>query len=446
MPDRARMPRENRLHSGSFFFIMFFCRALLSGESDGFSPKELIAFMKKRISAVTLHYMLITAGFWMSFCLVSTNAAVYLQGVGYNNVGLGIILALGNIGGALLSTLLGDFLDRHPNVRHLQVLQVLCAVQAVSLVLLRIHPVSGLLTSVFYTVYCSALMAVNAVNLDLCVRLEHVGADLNFGLARSTGSLAFMVVSVPLGLLVERFSHLVLLYAGLLIILFQFFSNFIVDRDLKAAEAAMPPEAAAVKEKSASLGQFIRENRSFSILLIAVTVIFMAHNMDGNFMINEIRALGGGTADMGWIAAFQALVEVPVMVLASRLPKKWSLAQYIRLAFLFFVVKILCYALAPSLPFFFAARILQAPSYALYIVLIVPYADLVVPHKDSAKAQGLLVGVTNVGAVLASLAGGAMFDSLGVRPTMLIAVAIAALGCAIGFAGAKDERKAPKQL
>ena len=98
------------------------------------------------------------------------------------------------------------------------------------------------------------------------------------------------------------------------------------------------------------------------------------------------------------------------------------------------------------IPFFFAARILQAPSYALYIVLIVPYADLVVPHKDSAKAQGLLVGVTNVGAVLASLAGGAMFDSLGVRPTMLIAVAIAALGCAIGFAGAKDERKAPKQL
>ena len=158
-------------------------------------------------------------------------------------------------------------------------------------------------------------------------------------------------------------------------------------------------------------------------------------------MINEIRALGGGTAEMGWIAAFQALMEVPVMVFASRLPKKWSYAWYIRLAFLFFVLKILAYALAPSLPFFFAARLLQAPSYALYIVLVVPYADLVVPHQDSAKAQGLLVSVTNLGAVLASLAGGAMFDSLGVRPTMLIATAIAALGCLIAFAGTKDERK-----
>ena len=108
---------------------------------------------------------------------------------------------------------------------------------------------------------------------------------------------------------------------------------------------------------------------------------------------------------------------------------------------MFFVLKILAYALAPTMPLFFAARLLQAPSYALYIVLVVPYADRVVPHQDSAKAQGLLVSVTNLGAVIASFAGGALFDSLGVRPTMLIAVSIAALGCIIGCAGAKDERK-----
>lgn len=397
--------------------------------------------MKKRISAVTFHYMLITAGFWTSYCLVSTYAAVYLQGAGYNNTQLGVILALGNIGGAVLSTLLGDFLDRHPQVRHAQVLQVLSLIQAVSLVVLRINPVSGLMTSVFYVLYTTALMGVNAVNLDLCVRFEHVGADLNFGLARSTGSLSFMVVSIILGILVERFSHLVLLYAGLIIIAFQVMSNIIIDRDLRAAEAlSVPSRSDVAPEKSASLIQFIRQNRYFSILLLGVIVLFIAHNMDGNFMINEIHALGGDTSDMGWIAAFQALVEVPVMIFASRLSKKWCYAQYIRLAFVFFVVKTLAYTLSPSLAFFFGARILQAPSYALYIVLIVPYADLVIPHKDSAKAQGLLVSATNLGAVLASLAGGAMFDSIGVRPTMLISFAIALVGCVIGCVGAKNEK------
>ncbi len=396
--------------------------------------------MKRRVSPVTFHYMLITGGFWMAFCIVSSNAAVYLQGVGYSNSELGVILALGNIGGAVLSTLLGDFLDRNPQVRHIHVLHALCAAQLISLAFLRLFPFSGPMTSVFYTLYCAAVMAVNAVNLDLCVRLEHVGADLNFGLARSIGSFSFMLISPLLGLLVVRFSHLVLLYGALFIIAFQFFGNFLVDRDLREAERKFSGNNPVARVRSASLPQFIRENPSFFVFLVGITLIFTAHNLDGNYLINEIRALGGDAADMGLIAAFQALTEVPVMVFSSRLSKKHSYAWYIRLAFLFFVLKILAYALAPSLPFFFAARLLQAPSYALYIVLVVPYADLIIPHQDSAKAQGLLVSVTNLGGVIASLAGGAMFDHLGVRPTMLIAVGLAALGCVVGWIGAKDER------
>ena len=397
--------------------------------------------MSKRVSKVTFHYMLITAGFWMSFCLVSTNAAVFLQGMGYSNVQLGLILALGNVGGALLSTLLGDLIDRHPAVRHATVLNILSAIQAVMLILLFVNQNAGFIGGTLYVLYTTALMAVNAVNLDLCVRLEHAKVDLNFGLARSTGSLSFMVVSIILGMLTDRFGHLVLIWAGLVIIAFQVFGNLIIDRDMKEAESRIPAGAKRTAEASSSLIGFMRENGMFCVFLLGIILIFTAHNMDGNFMINEIRALGGGTVEMGWIAAFQALVEVPVMIFASRLPRKWNYAQYIRLSFIFFVVKMLAYALAPNIPAFFAARILQAPSYALYIVLVVPYADQIIPHKDSAKAQGLLVSVTNIGAVLASLAGGAMFDSLGVRPTMLIATVIAAVGAAVGILGTRDRRE-----
>ena len=45
--------------------------------------------------------------------------------------------------------------------------------------------------------------------------------------------------------------------------------------------------------------------------------------------------------------------------------------------------------------------------------------------------------MTTVGSVLASLIGGAMFDSAGVKPTMLTAVAIAAAGAVIALAGTK---------
>jgi len=398
--------------------------------------------MDQRLKHTTLHYMIITGGFWAAFCVVTAYAAVYLQGVGCSNAELGIILALGNVGGALLSPVLGARIDRNRNLRHASVVYVLLAIQVVLLAVLRIHPAHDLLTAACYVLYITVMMPVNAMNLDLCVRLERAKAPLNFGLARSMGSLAFVVLSTLLGVVTARWGHLTLPLAGLAVILVQLFGNRLVDRDLRIAESALPPAETAVTERSSSLPVFIRENRMFCLMLFGTIIIFTAHSIDGNFLINEIRALGEDTAIMGYVAAFQAIVEVPVMIFASRLPKRWSTVQYIRLSFVFFIVKLLAYALAPNIPLFFAARLFQAPSYALYTVLIVGYADAVVARKDSAKAQSLAFSMTTVGSVLASLIGGAMFDTVGVRATMLTAAGIAAAGAVIALMGTKNSRQA----
>ena len=233
---------------------------------------------------------------------------------------------------------------------------------------------------------------------------------------------------------------------GLLaVILIQFFGNRLVDRDLRVAESAMPPAENEIRERSSSLPVFIRENRMFCLMLFGTIIIFTSHSMDGNFLINEIRNLGGNTAIMGYVAAFTAITEVPIMMFASRLPKRWSTVQYIRLALVLFVFKALAYALAPNIPLFFASRVFQAPSYALYTVLIVGYADSQVARKDSAKAQSLAFSMTTIGAVIASLIGGRMYDTTSVRTTLLTAAAIALAGCVIATLGTlkKPERKLP---
>ena len=399
--------------------------------------------MMKKVSRVTFHYMIITGGFWMAFCVVTAYAAVYLKGVGCSNTELGLILALGNVGGALLSPVLGAMIDRNRNLRHAAVINVLLAVQVVLLVLLRVHPRHDLLTAVCYVLYMTAMMPVNAVNLDLCVRLERAKAPLDFGLARSMGSFSFVILSTLLGIITARWGHLSLPFAGLAVVLLQFFGNRLIDRDLRDAESLMPASEIVITEKSSSLAAFVRENRMFCLMLFGTIIIFIAHNIDGNFLINEVEALGGNTAVMGYIAAFTAITEVPIMMFSSKLPKRWSTVQYIRLAFVFFVLKALAYALAPSIPLFFASRILQAPSYALYTVLIVGYADRQVARKDSAKAQSLAFSMTTIGSVLASLIGGRMFDTVGVQSTMLTAAAIAAVGAVIAISGTFDKKKQP---
>ena len=395
--------------------------------------------MKRKITPVTWHYIMITAGFWMSFCIFTAYAAVFLQDAGYNNQELGLIMAIGNTGGALLGPVFGTLIDRNRKIRHANVNYILLILQAAFLIILRLSPVRGILCAAAYVLYMACALPVNAVNLDLCVRLEHAKAPLNFGLARSTGSLGFMVLSTVLGFLIRRMDYLILPVAGLIITLLQAVGNGLIDRDLLKAERNLSSDISTAQEKSVSLPAFIRENKAFCLMLFGTILIFIAHHMDGNFLINLVENLGGNEETMGYLAAFTAVVEVPVMVFASRLPKRWSTVQYIRAAFVFFVLKILAYALAPSIPLFFAARTLQAPSYALYTVLIVGYADTVVARKDSAKAQSLAVSMTTIGSVLASLIGGPLFDSpdIGVRTTMLIATGIAAAGAAIALAGTR---------
>ena len=398
--------------------------------------------MKNRLSPVTFHYTLITGGFWMAFCVVTAYAAVYLQGIGCSNQELGLILALGNVGGAVLSPAIGALIDRNRKVRHAAVVNVLLAVQVLLLVVLRLHPRRDLVNASCYVLYITALMPVNAVNLDLCVRLERAKAPLNFGLARSMGSFSYVIISTILGVVTVRWGYLTLPFAGLGVVALQFIGNRLIDRDLREAEAAMPDSETVVQMQSSSLVTFVKENRMFCLMLFGTIILFISHNMDGNFLINEIRNLGGDTAIMGLVASFTAITEIPVMMFSSKLSKKWETVHYIRLALVFFTLKILAYALVPSIPLFFASRLLQAPSYALYTVLIVRYADSVVDRKDSAKAQSLAFSMTTIGSVLASLIGGAMFDTVGVRPTMLTAVAVSAVGTVVALAGTINRRKA----
>ncbi len=389
--------------------------------------------MKKKISGVTFHYMIITGGFWMAFCVVTAYAAVFLHGAGYDDQQTGIILALGNVGGAVMSPMLGAWIDRNRKIRHATVIAVLLAIQVIMLAALRLNSRKNLLCAACYILYLAFMMPVNALNLDLCVRLEHSEAPLNFGFARSMGSFSFMILSILLGIMTERLGFRILPLTGMAVALLQAVGNRLVDRDLRDAERNLPREESVQQERSSSLTSFVRENKAFCLMLFGTVILFIAHNTDGNFLINLVENVGGGPAVMGYLAAFTAVVEVPVMMFSDRLPKKWKKVQYIRLAFVFFVLKTLAYALAPNIPLLFASRLLQAPSYALYTVLIVGYADEVVARKDSAKAQSLAFSMTTIGSVLASLIAGSMFKTTGVQSTMLTATAFAAVGAAVAL-------------
>ena len=383
---------------------------------------------------LTAPYALIQGSFWMSFCTAVSFASVYLLGLHYTNSQLGLILAAGNLLGALLGPELSAWVDRSDRVSALSLIPPVLTLQAVSLVILSLNPVKGIVTTVAYTLYIAFTLTVNSLNLKLYSDAIYYGLSVNYGLARGIGSAAYVLLSTFLGMLIEGISLRLVPLSGLLMCAFQFAAFLIIRPSLPD----MAVSSADSKTEASSMFAFLRGNRKFSVLLLGVALLFFSHNIIVTFLINITNNVGGDTSDMGLINAFMAAVEIPVMMLYHTLFGKRRPGSLMRVAFLFFVLKAIAIALARSIPALLAAFLLQAPSFSLYTSAIVPYVDEVIPYKDSAKAQSLAYTMTTVGSVLASLLGGVLYDRTTVNATLWVAFGICTVGALVAVFGVQE--------
>ncbi len=381
-----------------------------------------------RERTLTLPYSAVQATFWMSYCVFIGFAAVYLQALGYSNAELGAVLAAGSLFGSLLGPALSSRIDRDARCTAGGLTPPVLAAQAIAIAVLLAHPVKGISVSVGFACYIAFAMSVNSLNLKLYTDAISRGARVDYAFARGMGSSAYVLVSVALGALAERDPARVVPLAGAVLCALQFAAFLSLSRSMPSAPAARREEA-----RGSSLAAFARKNGRFCALLFGTALIFYSHNAVCSFLINIVRNVGGDTRTMGVLNGFMAAVEIPVMLLYTRLFGKRDAAALLRASFVFFTLKAAAIALAPSVPLLGAAFVLQAPSFALYTAAIVPYVSKTIPHEDSAKAQSLAFTMTTVGSVLASLIAGRLYDALSVTATLWIGCAACAAGSAISI-------------
>ena len=151
----------------------------------------------------------------MVFCLSSSFSLFISRSPGYSNTKLGSMLALGSVLGFLLGTGLSSFVDTSPRFNAADVLWPVLMLQAAFFLLLLFFPARGVVTTLCYPLLLAFTLAVNTLNLKLCADFEHYESPVNYGIARSMGSAAYMVLSMLLGVWVTRFGVRVIPIAGL---------------------------------------------------------------------------------------------------------------------------------------------------------------------------------------------------------------------------------------
>ena len=123
------------------------------------------------------------------------------------------------------------------------------------------------------------------------------------------------------------------------------------------------------------------------------------------------------------------------MFLFERLLRRWRCSTLLRLSALMFTVKEIMICLSGSLLMLNISNIFQALSFAVFIPASVHYAYQVTAPEDAVKGQAYFTTMLTAGAILASVTGGLLFDSIGTTPTLAAGAFISAVGTVCVMAG-----------
>lgn len=381
---------------------------------------------------LNIYYSFLQIAYWVTSAVVFCFTTVFLQFRGYSNYEIGIVFAVGNIIGFVSQPLIAGYIDRSDRRTLLRCIRI-TAVLAVLLMLAVYFLPSGSISLIgVYALLVAGNTLLNPLCISLSFYIESWGCGINFSRARALGSLSYAVCNVILGMLVQRVSEnavptAFILFSSLLGLATLLFVP--VDR---AHRIAFPERRAqAAVERSSGLLEFARENKRFMLFLLGTATLYFTHGMIGNFMIEFIRSIGGGSEDMGNVLAFMTVVEVPVMLLFGRLTRRFRCSSLLRFAVIMFTVKELMIYLASSLPALYAAEALQAFSFALFVPASVRYVDEVIAKHNAVKGQAFVTSMMTLGSIFASYIGGLLLDTSTPGFTLLVGVIVSAVGTLI---------------
>jgi PPP family 3-phenylpropionic acid transporter len=402
-----------------------------------------------------LRFALLQGAYFFMYCAINAFIANNLLAYGVGHGVVGAAIATGAVASALIQPPLGRLADRHAAVSPRR---VLCALFTAGVALsLALLPVSDPMVAtgiyvVLFVVGQTAQPFVNVLGLSL-------GTGVNFGLARSCGSLSYAIAAAIIGVLVAQLGltafdwtlALFFLLCDACLLLFPAdcaraagTTQGAVGQDAEGAEIVAQADDAArasrrdtcARDRSdagevdapARKGGFARRYPLYLAALVAAFLILCGHNGIGIYLIDFVTDLGGDSRDLGFATAIAACMEIPFMANYQRIRQNVSCTSVLVFSGACFFLKSLATLLATSIPMLYAAQAMQALAYALFLPALVELAEKAVDPRDAVTAQALVTTAITISFAAASLAGAAIVGRMGSHATLVAIVAVSAAG------------------
>lgn len=394
---------------------------------------------------LNIKYGCIHGTYWMYYGVAGSFASAFLLARGYSNAEIGIILAVGNILAVFLQPLIADLADRSKRLSLVGVTQMSSVLLMIlTLMLFVLKQKSAALWAV-YMLIMAWMTTLQPLFNSLAFKLEETGVHINFGACRSVGSLAYAVLCAFLGTLVEAKGVGVLPVSGEIVLLMLLASLWVTKTqfDRMIGEKSVSTEAPldgqceqllsadAEFEEEINLALFVKRNKLFVILNLAVIGVFFSNSILNSFMLQIVEGVGGTSEDMGRIFSVMAFLEIPALFFFDKIKERFSCQLILKFAAICFTLKVLLIYLAESVTMIYVAHLLQTFSFGLFLPAMVSFIGEVMAKGEAVKGQALYTVMVTVSSMLASVLGGIMLDVSGPGFMLLVSTLATGLGALV---------------
>lgn len=383
--------------------------------------------------SLNIKYMASQIFYFGAFAAMMGYASVYLLYKGFSNSTIGIILSLCSILAVFMQPALASFADNHKNIEIRKIINTIVAIAIILSVALLVIPTNQTLIFILIVAIFSLETTIMPLINTLAFIFEKYGIQINFGIARGLGSVAYALTSMALGYIVEWFSPdlLPICYVAFNALLFIVVHLFVLPKNAQIVNADEESETEAEVQENVSLLKFAGKYKKFIVFLLGFVLVYFAHTIINNFFIQIITNVGGNSSDMGNAVFLAAMLELPTMAYFTKLSQKVNCGTLIKASIVLFLAKHAITYLATNMVMIYIAQVLQMGAYALFIPASVYYVNCKVDNKDIVKGQSFVTTSMTMSGVFANIIGGILLDAVGVSEVLLIGVILSLIGAVI---------------
>ena len=377
-------------------------------------------------------YCVIQFLYWTGGCIAIGFAAAVLGELGYTNSAIGVISAVSSVIGFALMLATSVYIDRKSGKAILAIMALAVSAQILCLIPILRAKEPGMVVSVCYIIYLSLAHVLNNAVTKLYIDLKYAGADIDFGIARGIGSLAFACTSAIAGSVMEQYSHSLILISGQAAFLGSMI--FCLSIKNKAGNNNQTVLSRKDREKPSSRGSFAGKYGLFILLTAGISLVSASNKTLTVFLVNIVKNVGGSMRSFGIISGYLAFIEIPITLMYSLIRKKFSVPFLLAASLCFYTLKIAGYMLAGNTAMLIAASSLQVFSTGIFQPSTVEYVRENIDHDQTGVAQSMINGMPLIFSCVFTAIFGVLLDGFSVSFLLPLVFAAATAGTAISFA------------